>query len=86
MAKIDPEFLQILKSRPKETYSVIIRSVGNSQANAAKLANSGLAITQTFSLIPGFAITGPASDIITLLDEPWVISIEADEPVHTHTL
>jgi hypothetical protein len=83
MAKIDPEFLQTLESRPEESFSVIIRSVGNSQANAAQLINSGLTVTQTFSLIPGFAITGPASDIITLLDEPWVISIEADEPVHT---
>ncbi len=83
MAKIASEFLQVLKSSPKETFSVIVRSVGNLQANAVKLANSGLAITQTFSLIPGFAVTGPASNIIALLDEPWVISIEADEPVHT---
>ena len=83
MATIAPDYLKILQANPKQSFSVIIRSVGNSRADAVKLANSGLAITQTFSLIPGFAVTGPASDIIALLNEPWVVSIEADKPIKT---
>ncbi|HEY83727.1 MAG TPA: hypothetical protein G4N96_01245 [Chloroflexi bacterium] len=83
MAAIAPDYLKILQTNPKQSFSVIIRAHNNPQAKAAQLINSGLTITQTFSLIPGFAVTGPASDIITLLDEPWVISIEPDEPVKT---
>ena len=81
MAKIDPEFLQSLKSRPQESGSVIIRTRSNAPANAAQLAKAGLKVTQTFSLVPGFAATGQAGDILTLLDKPWVLSIEADKPV-----
>ena len=81
MAKIDPEFLKILKSSPQKSVSVIIRTRSNAQAKAAQLADAGLKVTQTFNLVPGFAVTGPGGDILALLDKPWILSVEADKPV-----
>jgi len=83
MATIVPDYLKTLQSDPEQPVSAIIRIYNDPQANTAQLANLGLTVTQTFSLVPGLAVTGPAKGVVALLDEPWVISIEQDQPVHT---
>ena len=83
MATIAPDYLKILQIDPEQSVSVIIRTHNAPQSNAEQLANLGLTLTQTFSLVQGLATIGPAKGVIALLDEPWVISIEPDQPVHT---
>ncbi len=83
MAKIDPAYLQTLQHDPNHSVAVIVKTLPPSKDHTNRAETLGLTVTHTFSLLPAFAATGPASAVMALISEPWVVSIEPDQPVYT---
>ncbi len=42
-----------------------------------------MTVRHVYKLLPGLAVSAPASAAVALADEDWVARIEADGPVHT---
>ena len=75
------EYLKSLKAEPEHEVAVIITSSTKPASNIPRLASLGLTVTRTFNLVSAMAATGPASAVMALAKEPWVLSIEPDQPV-----
>jgi len=85
MAKIDPELRRRLQAKPDAHIHAIIRTQRDPAQAAISAGQRGVTVRRQFTLVPGLAVTGPASALLSLLDEPWVASIEEDREVHTMT-
>ncbi len=69
-------------SRKGETQVRLILRVQGDPAKARKAAEkAGLRIRRTFRLFSGFAVSGPASAIMSLANASWLARIEPDRPV-----
>lgn len=83
MEKIPQAFESRLSSRPQETVRLIVHVTGDlSQANA-RLAELGVTTHHSFNLTKAVSISCPAETALSLLKEPWVLSIEEDRQVVT---
>ena len=70
-----------LSSKGETQVRLILRIQGD-PANARKAAEkAGLRILRTFRLFSGFAVSGPASAILSLANASWLARIEPDRPV-----
>ncbi len=83
MAKIQPELKSKLESAPDAVVNLIVRLNDAPDARLADVRALGLTVRHTYSLVPGMAIQGTAAASLTLVDKPWVLSVEEDKPVHT---
>ncbi len=81
MDKIDPTWEHSLRTRPEAEVDVIVRTTSPPPDDPATWEERGLHLRTTFTLVPGVAVTGPAREVLKLLDEPWVIRIEPDREV-----
>ena len=81
--KLDPELRDSLRAAGDAPIDLIIRTEGKPGQYAATLATSGVTIRHTFNLLPGLAVTVPASAILALANEPWIVRIEPDREVRT---
>ena len=83
MGKTPQAFESRLNSQPKDTVRLIVRVAGDlSQANA-RLAELGVTTHHSFNLTKAVSISCPAETALSLLKEPWVLSIEEDRQVVT---
>ena len=83
MANMSSALADKLAREPQSSVSVIVRVEGDSAAYAQRVESRGVIIKHVYTLITGFALTGSAGAILALANEPWVVSIEEDKPVHT---
>ena len=83
MASISPDLESRLQRNPNTLVSLIVRLKGDASAHLADVQARGLTVRRTYSLISAIAIQGTASASLTLMDEPWVLSLEEDRTVHT---
>ena len=83
MVKMASALKEKLERDPRAIANVIVMVQGESSAYASQVSALGLTIKRSFTLIPGLAVSGPASAILALANESWVKSIEEDKPVHT---
>jgi hypothetical protein len=81
MSKISPELEQQLKAMPNRTVDLIVRTEGDATPHLEWLASAGLQVKQQFRLSPGVAISGSGRDVLKLLDQSWVVSVELDASV-----
>jgi hypothetical protein len=81
MAKISVELEQQLKAMPNRSVDLIVRTQGDPTPHLEWMASIRLQVNQQFRLSPGVAVSGTGADALILLDQDWVISIEADGPV-----
>ena len=81
--KIDPELRASLRAAGDGPVDLIIRTDGKPGQYASAFAASGVTVRHTFNLLPGLAVTAPASSILTLANEPWIVRIEPDREVRT---
>jgi len=81
-AKITPEYYKTLRHGGDRPVQAIVRVADRADRYRDELASRGFEIRRLFTLIPGLAVTGPASRLLELLSEPWVMSIEPDRPVY----
>ena len=85
MAKISADLKSKWEHNPNATTSVIVMTQNESAEYASLMSPRGITVTRVFTLIHGLALTGLASAMLALANEPWVVSIEEDRPVHTMT-
>ncbi len=81
MAKISPTFERQLRAAPDLVVDLIIRTAGPVAPHLKWLEAAGFRVKQQFRLSPGVALSGPGRDVLALLDQDWVVSIEPDAPV-----
>lgn len=82
-AKIDPQLQATLSSRSVGPLDLIIRVDEANDETAAAVESMGFEVRHRVQLLPSFAVSGPRSAVAALADQPWVLSIEEDRPVHT---
>ena len=81
MAQINPKLEQRLHDMPNRVADVIVRTDGDPTLHLDWLTANDIEVKQQFRLQPGLAVSGPGRDLLKLLDQDWVVSIEADEGV-----
>lgn len=82
-SKIDPKLAAKLRTRSGQDFDLIVRVTRADDATEQALHSLGLVVRHRLELIPTFAVTGPALAALRLVDQPWVVTIEEDLPVHT---
>ncbi len=83
MANIPPDLETKIQRDPQKPVDLIVRLADDPSKHLHDLQSLGWNIQRTFSLTPSVAIRGPAAACRPLANEPWVVSIEEDKPVHT---
>ena len=83
VARLSPELKAKLKSNPEVIVRLIIQVKGEASSRVRDLQTRGVIVRHVFSLTPSLAVEGPASTLLTLANENWVLSVEEDKPVHT---
>ena len=83
MGNISPTLKEKLERNPTGILGVIVRVQGDAATHTLQVQSFGLSVKHAYTLIPGFALQGTGSAILTLAKESWVVSIEEDKPVHT---
>lgn len=83
MAKIASNLQKRLQLDPDANVSLILRLTDSPDHHVNALTALGLTIRFTFTLTPAVAVQGKASACLKLVEQPWVLAIEEDKPVHT---
>ena len=83
MVKINRELERQIKEQTGRTFDLIVRTNGDATPHLPWLAAAGLQVRQQFKLAPGVALSGAGQDVLKLLEQTWVLSIELDAPVKT---
>jgi len=81
--KIRPEFAAKLRADLSMQVALIATTDGAPSAFVPRVEALGLSVHRKFKLRRMLALRGPANAALALLDEPWVLSIEEDQPVST---
>jgi hypothetical protein len=81
MSELAPSLALKISKNPDSPQQVIVRVEGDVDACEHRLAAQGFEIRRKLGLIKGFAATASGSQVQDLADEPWVTSIEEDQPV-----
>ena len=81
-AKLSTDLQRLLRTDATATDHLLLRVTAVShQAETAILA-AGFQIHRKLTLVPTFAVSGPAGAVLDLVDQPWLISADLDRPVH----
>ena len=83
MANISQDLKSKLQTNPNATVRLIVRLADDPSRRVVSVQAHGLTVRHTYTLISAVAIEGTASASLKLAEEPWVVSIEEDKPVHT---
>jgi hypothetical protein len=70
-----------LQKQPDAPVRLIVRIVGDMPQAEKQLGEMGANVVRTFSLTKAVAVTCSAATALSLVDEPWVQSIEEDRQV-----
>lgn len=81
MAKIERGLERQLRAEPEAVVDLIVRTEGDPGPHLPWLQANGLIVKQTFRLMSGLALSGPAARALKLLEQDWVASIELDRPM-----
>lgn len=81
--KIAPDLRQRWQADPAQEVHAILRVTDTGPQVAETIERAGLEIYQRTTLVPTFAVRGPAWAVLDLLPEPWLVRVEEDRPVHT---
>ena len=83
--KLSAELAQRVQADPTAPVHLLLRVTAISDPAEAAIVAAGFQIHRKLTLVPVFAVTGPAANVLDLLDQPWLINADLDRPVHTHT-
>ncbi len=81
-AKIDPHLKQTLQAQPDAPFLLLLRVDQIDGSHKQALVAYGVTIRRSLTLAPTFAVTCSGATGLSLLDLPWVYSIEEDRPVY----
>jgi len=80
--KVPESLRHFIKSAPQQPIDLILRVRSADDETQARLEAAGLTVRYRLTLVPQFIVTGPGHAILALLDEEWLVGVEADGPVH----
>lgn len=80
-AKIDPQLKQTLQAQPDAEFLLLLRVDQIDASRQQALAARGVTIRRSLTLTPSFAVTCSGAAGLSLLDLPWIRSVEEDRPV-----
>jgi hypothetical protein len=80
--KIDPALIALWQADPQASVAVIVRTVGAAETHRPEVEGIGLIVRRVFRLLPGLAVEGKVTRVLTLADHPWVKSVSLDREVH----
>ncbi len=83
MASIPPDLYTKLQHDPNAQVRLIFRLKDTASQYVDNVQAHGLNVRHVYTLINAIAVEGTASAALALSEEPWVMSIEEDKPVHT---
>jgi holo-[acyl-carrier protein] synthase len=83
MARIDTTFASKLQSQPQEQVRLIVRVAGDMGQANTRLTEMGVITLRSFGLTKAVSVECSAETALTLLKEPWVLSVEEDRQVFT---
>lgn len=81
--KIKTEFEKKLRADPLAQVAVIVTTDASPGEFVSRAEAIGLEVHRQYRLRHMLALRGPANAALALLDEPWVLSVEEDQPVTT---
>jgi hypothetical protein len=83
--QVSPDLLQVLHEQPQAEIAVIVHLDGDPKEYVSAIEQLGMSVTRTFRLTHTAAARGLARDVLALLDQPWVVRVEADQTIRTMT-
>ncbi len=81
MDRIEPALQAKLQQRPQDTVRLIVRVAGDVTQAVARLKELEVEVLRSFTLIQAVAVLCSAATALTLLQEPWVQTVEEDQQV-----
>ena len=81
MDRIEPALQAKLQQRPQDTVRLIVRVAGDVTQAVARLKELEVEVLRSFTLIQAVSVSCSAATALTLLQEPWVQTIEEDQQV-----
>jgi hypothetical protein len=81
--QVSPDLLQALQEQPQAEIAVIVHLDGDPAEYVPAIEQLGMSVTRTFRLTNTAAARGLARNVLSLLDQPWVVRIEADQTMRT---
>lgn len=81
--KIKAEFEKRLRADPLAQVAVIVTTAGPPGEFVPRAEAIGLEVHRQYKLRHMLALRGLANAVLALLEEPWVLSVEEDQPVTT---
>lgn len=81
--KLEATLRQQLAAAGDARVDLIIRTTDAPGAYVGTCEGRGMIVRHVYKLLPGMAVTAPASAALALEDESWVARIEPDQAVHT---
>jgi len=81
--KVPESLRRAIESAPQQPIDAILRVRSADDETQARLEAAGLTVRYRLTLVPQFVVTGPGPTLLSLAGEEWLVSIEADGPVHT---
>lgn len=83
MKALEPRFEKRLRQNPAARLRAIVRTGPQPAARTADMERRGLRVVRVSTLIDAVTVEGPATAVLSLARETWVVRIEEDKPVHT---
>lgn len=81
--KIKAELEARLRADPSAPVAVIVTTDGPPADFATRAEALGFQVHRQYKLRHVLALRGLSEAVLTLLEEPWVLSVEEDQPVTT---
>ncbi len=81
--KIKAELEAKLRADPSAQVAVIVTTDGAPAGFVPRVEAVGLKVHRRYKLRRLLALRGSANAVLALLEEPWVLSVEEDQPVTT---
>lgn len=83
MPQVDPDLEKQVESNPDDTFHLIVRVDGDLDVREEQLQADGFTIKRRLRLIRGFAAAARGCDVLSALQETWIVAIEEDRQVTT---
>lgn len=82
LVKKCPDILRrMIEASPHASYDLILRVSEVGEDQQKQIEEAGFAVHRCIRLIPSFVVTGSGDALLDLLDCPWLIAVEPDQPV-----
>ena len=80
--KLSDTLRRSIEMAPQQPIDLILRVQAADDKTQARLEAAGLTVRYRLTLVPQFIVTGPGHANLSLMDEEWLVGVEADGPVH----